>query len=161
MRRRHAISPGFFGHYQDLGMLSLKRHGSAGNRILSVGTLHQGFCATGCKGPPNKPCVGAAVLGLGGMFGGGGRTTQRTTSRAEPPMTQLEGGGPFEGGARPIPLVPHSGHDIAPSPGAPSARLPHPTLGMISQFSWHPFCHHVGGRGCQDNSSPANPSLLI
>jgi hypothetical protein len=53
------------------------------------------------------------------------------------------------------PVLP-GGHDIAPSPDAPSARLPHPTLGMISQFSWHPFCHHVGGRGCQDNSSPAN-----
>ena len=36
MRRRHAISPGFSGHYQDLGISSLKRHDSACNIILSV-----------------------------------------------------------------------------------------------------------------------------
>ena len=29
MRRRHAISPGLFGHYQDLGIPSLKRPDSA------------------------------------------------------------------------------------------------------------------------------------
>ena len=26
MRRRHAISPGFYGHYQDLGIWSKNRH---------------------------------------------------------------------------------------------------------------------------------------
>ena len=36
MRRRHAISPDFSGHYQDLGMSSLKRSDSASNIILSV-----------------------------------------------------------------------------------------------------------------------------
>ena len=40
MRQRHAISPGFFGHYQDLGISSLKRHDSAVcNCILSVGRV--------------------------------------------------------------------------------------------------------------------------
>ena len=29
MRRRHAISPGFSGHYEDLGILSLEGHASA------------------------------------------------------------------------------------------------------------------------------------
>ena len=36
IRRRHAISPGFSGHYQDLGKSSLKRHDSACNLILSA-----------------------------------------------------------------------------------------------------------------------------
>ena len=40
MRRRHAISPGFPGHYQDLGISSTKRHDSACNLILSVVTRH-------------------------------------------------------------------------------------------------------------------------
>ena len=39
MRRRHAISPGCSGHYQDLGISSLTRHGSACNSILSVDRL--------------------------------------------------------------------------------------------------------------------------
>ena len=34
---RCAISPGFFGHYQDLGISCLKSHNSACNLILSVG----------------------------------------------------------------------------------------------------------------------------
>ena len=38
MRRRNAMSPGLSGHYQDLGIPSLKRHASAYNRILSVGS---------------------------------------------------------------------------------------------------------------------------
>ena len=37
MRRRDAISPGFSGHYQDLGISSRKRRNSAYKRILSVG----------------------------------------------------------------------------------------------------------------------------
>ena len=37
MRRRHAISPGFSGHYRDLGISSLKRHDSVCNLIISVG----------------------------------------------------------------------------------------------------------------------------
>ena len=42
MRRRHAISPGFAGHYQDLGISSLKGHDSACNLILSVAKpMHQ------------------------------------------------------------------------------------------------------------------------
>ena len=36
MRRRHAISPGFSGHYQDLGIASLKLHASACNLIISL-----------------------------------------------------------------------------------------------------------------------------
>ena len=39
MRRRHAISPGFCGHYQDLGTPSFKSHDYACNDILSVGTF--------------------------------------------------------------------------------------------------------------------------
>ena len=38
MRQRHAISPQFFGHYQDLGISSLKGYDSACNIILSVGS---------------------------------------------------------------------------------------------------------------------------
>ena len=37
MRRHHAISPGFSGHYRDLGIWSRKRHVSACSLILSVG----------------------------------------------------------------------------------------------------------------------------
>ena len=36
MRRRHAVSPGFSGHYQDLGIPNLKGHDSACNLIVSV-----------------------------------------------------------------------------------------------------------------------------
>ena len=36
MRRHHAISPGFSGHYQDLGTSSSNPHDSACNVILSV-----------------------------------------------------------------------------------------------------------------------------
>ena len=36
MHRRHAISPGFTGHYHDLGTSSLKRHDSACN-LISLG----------------------------------------------------------------------------------------------------------------------------
>ena len=36
MRRPHAISPGFYGHYQDLGMSSLTSRVSVCNLILSV-----------------------------------------------------------------------------------------------------------------------------
>ena len=39
-------APGFFGHYQDLGIPSLKRHDSAGNRILSV-TSHRACTVLG------------------------------------------------------------------------------------------------------------------
>ena len=39
MRRHHAISPGFSGHYQDLRIPSRKRHDSACKLILSVGAL--------------------------------------------------------------------------------------------------------------------------
>ena len=40
MRRRHAISPGCSDHYQDLGILSLKRHDSAVcNLTLSVESI--------------------------------------------------------------------------------------------------------------------------
>ena len=50
MRRRHAISPGFSGHYRDLGISSRKRHDSACKLILSVGSedkdrLDRHFCA--------------------------------------------------------------------------------------------------------------------
>ena len=38
-RRRHAISPGFSGHYRDVGNSSRKRHGSACKLILSVAAL--------------------------------------------------------------------------------------------------------------------------
>ena len=41
MRRRHAISPGFSSHDQDLGISSLKGHDSACNINLSVVTYHQ------------------------------------------------------------------------------------------------------------------------
>ena len=37
MRRRHTTSPGFSGHYQDLGISNLKSHDTACNFILSVG----------------------------------------------------------------------------------------------------------------------------
>ena len=36
MRRCHAISPGFTGHYRDLGISNRKMHDSACNIILSV-----------------------------------------------------------------------------------------------------------------------------
>ena len=36
MRRRHAISPGFFDHYQDIGIGSRKRPNSACKLIVSV-----------------------------------------------------------------------------------------------------------------------------
>ena len=39
MRRLHAISPGLYGHYQDLGISSLKGHDSACNLTLSVGSI--------------------------------------------------------------------------------------------------------------------------
>ena len=42
MRRRHTTSLVFFDHYQDLGISSRKRHDSACNRILSVGTALSG-----------------------------------------------------------------------------------------------------------------------
>ena len=38
MRRGHAVPPVFSGHYQDLGIESLKMHDSACNLILSVDT---------------------------------------------------------------------------------------------------------------------------
>ena len=37
MSRRHAISPGFFGHYQDLGISRLKGHDSDCKRIRGYG----------------------------------------------------------------------------------------------------------------------------
>ena len=41
MRRRHVTSPGFSGHYQDIGISSLKEHDSTCNLILSVGMRSQ------------------------------------------------------------------------------------------------------------------------
>ena len=38
MRRRHAISPGFSGHYRDLGIWRRKSHDSAYKLIVSVDT---------------------------------------------------------------------------------------------------------------------------
>ena len=41
MRRHHTISPGFSGHYRDLGISSLTRHASACNVILSMDCASQ------------------------------------------------------------------------------------------------------------------------
>ena len=54
MRRRHAISPGFSGHYQDLGIASRKKHDSACKLVLSVDSR------TRSRGRTVKP-------GFGGM----------------------------------------------------------------------------------------------
>ena len=60
MRRCHAVSPGLSGHYQYLGMSSIKRYDSACNLILSVGKKHDGVPRCLCEawvtrsGPPTR-----------------------------------------------------------------------------------------------------------
>ena len=58
MRRRHAILPGFSGHYPDLGILSRKRHDSACKLILSVVSVTRDKCMTLCPGPRTHLLVG-------------------------------------------------------------------------------------------------------
>ena len=53
MRRRHVISPGISGHYQDLGNLSSKMHDSACNYLFLAWRLHiePNIVRTGTKTP--------------------------------------------------------------------------------------------------------------
>ena len=67
MHRRHAISPGLAGHYQDIGILSFNIHDSACNLTLSVGMRSTGAGSAGPgpevrRGGARERAHGRAVL---------------------------------------------------------------------------------------------------
>ena len=73
MRRRHAISPGFAGHYQDLDTSSLARDDSACNFILSVARADGAAGArSGGQFPRDHPLLVTQPPDPAGLFSEGG-----------------------------------------------------------------------------------------
>ena len=62
MRRCHAISPGFSGHYRDLELSSLKWRDSAYNVILSVETDLYFFITFAASSQANPALLIQALL---------------------------------------------------------------------------------------------------
>ena len=68
MRRRHAISPGSFGHYQDIGIASITRHDPAcnliriaGMHVVRAGRLGRRRCPGWPPPPRTRPSSYAAL----------------------------------------------------------------------------------------------------